>query len=119
MILIILIAKLKKFYKLSNELLIFFANYFDYRMKLVVVNELTPALSPKRELKGKSQKGHTALIFFGSLLYQDKKEHVKGSLQCFSIAMQWFTLVLWPMHGVYRCLYRITLPAINITPLRG
>jgi len=53
--------------------------------------------------------GFSALIFFGSFLYQDKKEHLNGALQCFSVAMQWFTLVLWPMHGVhcYLCWYPV------------
>jgi len=32
--------------------------------------------------------GFSALIFFGSFLYQDKKERVNGSLPCFSFAMQ-------------------------------
>ena len=39
--------------------------------------------------------GFSALIFFGSFLYQDKKEHVKGSLQCITFAMQCYTLALW------------------------
>jgi len=29
--------------------------------------------------------GFSALIFFGSFLYQDKKEHVKDSLECFPL----------------------------------
>jgi len=87
----------------------FFANYFDYRMKLVVVNDLTPAFSPKREWKGKSQKGHTALIFFGSCLYQDKKEHLNGALQCFSVAMQRLLIALWLMLFVLRYTNSITL----------
>ncbi|HQE55636.1 MAG TPA: hypothetical protein P5139_04345, partial [Tenuifilum sp.] len=33
--------------------------------------------------------------FFGSFLYQDKKERENHSLQCFSFAMQCFTLALW------------------------
>jgi len=42
------------------------------------------------------------LIFFGSFLYQDKKEHEKGSLPCLSVAMQRFTLALWIMYCVHR-----------------
>ncbi|HRU87272.1 MAG TPA: hypothetical protein P5129_11140, partial [Tenuifilum sp.] len=39
--------------------------------------------------------GFSALIFFGSFLYQDKKEHENHSLQCFSFAMQRFNFALW------------------------
>ncbi|HQE55616.1 hypothetical protein, partial [Tenuifilum sp.] len=39
--------------------------------------------------------GFSALIFFGSFLYQDKEEHVNSSLPCFPFAMQRFTLALW------------------------
>ncbi len=38
--------------------------------------------------------GFSALIFFGSFLYQDKKERVNRSLQCLTGAMQSFTLAL-------------------------
>jgi len=46
--------------------------------------------------------GFSALIFFGSFLYQDKKEHVKGSLQCFSFAMQRISVAFWNTHCVHR-----------------
>ncbi|MBP9029743.1 MAG: hypothetical protein KBG14_08370, partial [Bacteroidales bacterium] len=49
--------------------------------------------------------GFSALIFFGSFLYQDKKEHVNRSLPCFSVAMQRFTFALWIMYCVHRCTY--------------
>ncbi|HON71559.1 MAG TPA: hypothetical protein PL153_10900, partial [Tenuifilum sp.] len=39
--------------------------------------------------------GFSALIFFGSFLYQDKKERVNCSLQYFYIAMQRFSFALW------------------------
>jgi len=39
--------------------------------------------------------GFSALIFFGSFLYKDKKEHENHSLQCFSFAMQLFNFALW------------------------
>jgi len=42
------------------------------------------------------------LIFFGSFLYQDKKERENRSLPCFSVAMQRFPLALWKKHCVHR-----------------
>jgi len=36
----------------------------------------------------------SALIFFGSFLYQDKQEHVNRSLPCISVAMQRFNIAL-------------------------
>jgi len=42
------------------------------------------------------------LIFFGSFLYQDKKERENHSSQCFSFAMQSLTIALWYMHCVHR-----------------
>jgi len=46
--------------------------------------------------------GFSALIFFGSFLYQDKKEHVNHSLPCFSVAMQRFSVALWKNYCVHR-----------------
>jgi len=71
------------------------------------------------EWNGKSKQGFPVLIFFGSFLYQDKKEHLNGALQCFSVAMQWFTLALWPMHSVHRYTCGGSHWVTNITPLRG
>ena len=53
-----------------------------------------------------------SLIFFGSFLYQDKKEHINVSLQYFPLAMQRFTLALWFMHSVLRYSNWITLAKI-------
>jgi hypothetical protein len=59
------------------------------------------------------------LIFFGSFLYQDKKERVNGSLPCFSFAMQWFSVVLWKRHCVHRYTCGSSHGVTNISPLRG
>ncbi|MEJ5317803.1 MAG: hypothetical protein WHS63_12400, partial [Tenuifilum sp.] len=46
--------------------------------------------------------GFSALIFFGSFLYQDKKERLNGSLPYFSVAMQRFRVALWKRYCVHR-----------------
>jgi len=63
--------------------------------------------------------GFSALIFFGSFLYQDKKEHVNRSLPYFSVAMQRFPLALWKMYCVHRYTFKNNHGVTNIAPLRG
>ena len=46
--------------------------------------------------------GFSALIFFGSFLYQDKKERINRSLPCFPVAMQRFSVVLCIIQYVHR-----------------
>ncbi|HRS43300.1 MAG TPA: hypothetical protein P5088_01205, partial [Tenuifilum sp.] len=61
----------------------------------------------------------SALIFFGSFLYQDKKEHKNRSLPRFSDTMQHFSLALWKKHCVHRYTCWNNHSVTNITPLRG
>ena len=63
--------------------------------------------------------GFSALIFFGSFLYQDKKERENHSLRCFSFAMQSFSVALWKMYYVHRYTCGNNHSVTNITPLRG
>jgi len=63
--------------------------------------------------------GFSALIFFGSFLYQDKKERKNGSLPCFPLAMQSFTLALWLKYCVHRNACERGHVITNVSPLRG
>ncbi|HOU74833.1 MAG TPA: hypothetical protein PLW22_08755, partial [Tenuifilum sp.] len=60
-----------------------------------------------------------ALIFFGSFLYQDKKERKNGSLPCFPLAMQSFSIALCEKYCVHRLTYGSIHRVTNISPLRG
>ena len=63
--------------------------------------------------------GFSALIFFGSFLYQDKKERVKRSLPSFSVAMQSLLPALWYISCVHRYSSGDSILVTNITPLQG
>ncbi|HOU75249.1 MAG TPA: hypothetical protein PLW22_10895, partial [Tenuifilum sp.] len=52
--------------------------------------------------RGTHRVGLLCIDFFGSFLYQDKKERENRSLQNLSVAMQRFSVALRYMHSVHR-----------------
>jgi len=90
------------------------ASHFTFIPSIDIPQPTRNNLSIGIKARPYNESGFSALIFFGSFLYQDKKERICCSLQCFPLAMQRFSIALWEKYCVHRNTRRFSHGVTNV-----